>query len=235
VWRELEPRNVQEATACYYATCSAIDREVGRALRALEETGQAENTVVVFMSDHGDMLGAHGLFTKGVPAYEDVYRIPLIIAGPGVQRPGRTATGFANTVDLASTILDLAGAEAIDDVDGRSLRPLLEDSVADVEASPWAEGFAEFHGQRLFYTQRIVWHGRHKYIFNGYDFDELYDLGADPLERRNLAQDPASQGVLEDMATRMWRRVHALGDYNLYETNYPMFRFAPVGPLAGRG
>jgi hypothetical protein len=153
--------------------------------------------------------------------------------------------------------VERAGAAPMPDVDGHSLAPLLRDEMAeateateatepgDLGSPPWAEGYAEFHGQRFFYTQRIVWHdaagpagpdgaeGQHrwKYIFNAFDVDELYDLAADPHEMTNLALDPAHRPVLEDMATRMWRRARALGDHYLLGAHYGMFRIAPVGPL----
>ena len=89
---------------------------------------------------------------------------------------------------------------------------------------------AECHGQRFFYTQRILWRGNFKYIFNGFDEDELYDLDPDPHEMHNLAGDPASRPVLESMAGRMWEIIRQTDDANMYEAQYGMFRFAPVGP-----
>jgi arylsulfatase A-like enzyme len=240
VWAELTPRQVQEATACYYAACTMLDEQVGRIVQSLEEMGQLDDTIIIYTSDHGEMLGHHGLFLKGVPAYEDVYNVPLVMAGPGITGaaagsagPTRAGEGHVNNVDLAPTILELTGARPIEDVDGFSLGPLLRDEVRDISMTPWDEAYAEFHGQRFFYTQRIVWHGQRKYIFNGFDIDELYDLEHDPKERRNLAGDPAHREVLEEMAARMWHRAHRLGDHNIVDSHYGMFRFAPVGPLAG--
>ncbi len=69
-----------------------------------------------------------------------------------------------------------------------------------------------------------------KYVFNGFDFDELYDLEADPYELTNLAPDPAYADVLREMATRMWQRIHETGDFNMVHSHYGMFRYAPVGP-----
>jgi choline-sulfatase len=232
---DLTREQVQTARACYYAACTFLDDQVGRIVRALEELGQLDNTIILYTSDHGDTLGEHGLFTKGVAAYEGVYNVPLIMAGPGIANPGRVIDGHASNVDLAPTLLELTGASPIEDVDGHSLGPLLRDEVADVWQSPWAEGYAEFHGQRFFYTQRTVWWRHWKYVFNGFDVDELYNLQVDPGERRNLAADPSHRAVLEDMAARMWRRASALGDHNIVRSDYPMFRFAPVGPLAAAG
>lgn len=95
----------------------------------------------------------------------------------------------------------------------------------------WAsEAFAECHGQRFFYTQRILWQEQMKYVFNGFDEDELYDLDADPHELRNLAANPAQQPMLDAMAARMWEIMRETGDDNMTQAQYGMFRFAPVGP-----
>jgi arylsulfatase A-like enzyme len=89
---------------------------------------------------------------------------------------------------------------------------------------------AECHGQRFFYTQRILWRDNLKYVFNGFDEDELYDLAADPLELRNLARDAAFRPDLETMAGRMWEIIRQTDDFNMVQAQYGMFRFAPVGP-----
>jgi arylsulfatase A-like enzyme len=232
---DLTREQAQQAMACYYGACTFLDEQVGRIVGVLEELGQLDNTIVIYTSDHGDMLAEHGLFTKGVPAYEGVYNVPLVIAGPGGMNRGRVIGGHVSNVDLAPTLLELTGARTIEDVDGRLLGPHLRDEVADVWETPWAEGYAEFHGQRFFYTQRTVWWREWKYVFNGFDVDELYDLRTDPGERRNLAAEPEHRRVLEEMAARKWRRASALGDHNIVRSDYPMFRFAPVGPHVAAG
>jgi arylsulfatase A-like enzyme len=213
-----------QATACYYAFCSLVDDQIGRILAALQELGQAENTIVVFTVDHGDYVGAHRLMLKGVPAFEEVYRVPLILRGPGIPA-GRQVEQVISLIDLAPTLVQLTtGGEF--PCHGRSLLPLLQS-----EQPEWqSEAFAEFHGQRFFYTQRTLWQDNYKYIFNGFDEDELYDLAADPYEMRNLVRDPAFQPVLESMAGRMWEIIRQTDDSNMYQAQYGMFRFAPVGP-----
>ncbi|WP_159885638.1 sulfatase-like hydrolase/transferase [Paenibacillus puerhi] len=227
VWKDLSETDVRKAIACYYASCSLIDSQIGRILQALSETGQLDNTYIIFTSDHGELLGAHGLFLKGVPAYEEVYNIPLVISGPHIEPT--VSEAFVSLVDLAPTICEVTGSNVMPLIDGSSLQPLLT-GEADLNAFPWNEAYAEFHGQRFFYTQRIVWHDKFKYIFNGFDFDELYDLQADPDERVNLAENQDYSDILEEMAKRMWRRVYRLGDYNMAKSDYGMFCFAPVGP-----
>jgi arylsulfatase A-like enzyme len=226
VWKDLAWPHYQEAIACYYAYCTLVDRQVGRALAALEETGQLDNTIVVYLSDHGDMMGGHGLFAKGVPAFEEVYRIPLIIRGPGIG-PAGTASGVpVSVIDVAPTVLDLAGCAPMRGIDGESIVP-------DINGGPEPAGrslYAEFYGQRLSYSQRIVWKGGCKYVYNGFDFDELYDLRQDPHEINNLIDDPRYRTTVESLAREMWRKAKESGDTSFLESEYFMYRFAPVGP-----
>ncbi|MBX3141531.1 MAG: sulfatase-like hydrolase/transferase [Trueperaceae bacterium] len=237
------------ATACYRALCSMLDDQVGRLLAALDATGQAEDTLVVFTSDHGDYLGAHGLLFKGVPAFEEAYRVPLVMRGPGVAA-GVSVSGPVSLLDLPRTLVRLLLGEEFD-CQGGELTGWLTGEGVPASAAPGAtasapvvlasgagagapgEAFAEFHGQRFRYTQRVLWRGDWKYVMNGFDQDELYDLANDPHELRNLAGDPSKRPVLEDMARRMWRWVKDTGDETLAEAHYGMFRFLPVGPDAG--
>lgn len=244
-WDGLTEREAREAIACYYATCTLVDDQVGRLLAALEASGQAEDTVVVFCSDHGDYLGAHGLFLKGVPAFEEAYRVPLIWRGPGVPA-GRTVAAPVGLIDVGPTLVRLLLGEGWAG-HGRDLGPHLAPAgpaeAVDAGAAPAAdaadapalrvgEAFAEFHGQRLRYTQRVLWRDRWKYVYNGFAEDELYDLEADPHERRNLAADPAHAATLRALAARLWGIVRDTDDRTLGDAQYGMFRFAPVGPEA---
>jgi arylsulfatase A-like enzyme len=228
-WRDLSWEEYAQATACYYALCSLIDDEVGRILAALRDTGQEQDTLVVFTSDHGDYLGAHGLMLKGVPAFEEAYRAPLIMNGPGLPE-GLTVDSPVSLLDLPRTLLSLLTGDPFP-CQGRDLAGYLQGR----EPAPEPEAFAEFHGQRLGYTQRILWRDRVKYVYNGFDFDELYDLAADPFELRNLAADRDHAPVLREMASRLWEIVRETGDDTLAEAQYGMFRFAPVGPEPATG
>lgn len=223
VWSDLEWQDFAEATACYYALCSLIDDQVGRILATLRELGQLDHTIVVFTSDHGDLMGAHRLMLKGVPAFEEVYRVPLVMSGPGISA-GQRVNEITSLLDVAPTLTQLALGQAVSG-HGRSLVPLFDG------AGRWEnEAFAEMHGQRLFYTQRVLWHESFKYVFNGFDEDELYDLSNDRHELRNLAHDPAWNDVLEELNARLWRQVRRTGDYNLGQAQDGMYRFMPVGP-----
>ena len=226
VWRDLDWSHFAQATACYYALCTLIDEQIGRLLAVLAELGQAENTLIVFLSDHGDYMGAHRLLLKGIPAFEEAYRVPLLLYGSGIPA-GRQVAQIVSLIDLAPTLVQLATGDQLPCF-GRSLLPLLQ-----AEPGDWsAEAYAECHGQRFYYTQRVVWRDNFKYIFNGFAEDELYDLAVDPHELRNLAGDPAYQYVLESLAGRMWQIVRQTDDFNMAQAQYGMFRFAPVGPEA---
>jgi arylsulfatase A-like enzyme len=144
--------------------------------------------------------------------------------------PGSHSDALVSSMDLAPTLVEAAGCDPLPTSEARSLIPLLH---GQDPGPAFDQHMAEFHGQRFFYTQRILWWEQFKYVFNGYDFDELYDLEADPHELHNLAEDPAYAGVLTEMATRMWRRIRETGDFNMVQSHYGMFRYAPVGPLAG--
>ncbi len=224
VWQDLSWEQFSEATACYYASCSMIDEQIGRLLDRLDELGMRQNTVIVFTSDHGDYMGEHRLMLKGIPAFEGAYRVPLILSGPGIPA-GRTVDPIVSLLDLAPTLTQLTAGEPFP-CQGRSLLPLLAG-----EENDWrSEAFAECHGQRLNYSQRVLWQDDYKYIFNGFDEDELYDLTHDPHELRNLTADEAHRPTLESMSARMWEIVHQTGDSTLAQAQYGMFRFAPVGP-----
>jgi len=231
VWKDLTDRDWQQVSAAYWATVSFLDSESGRILDALKETGAYEDTVIVVTADHGDMLGGHGLATKGVgTAYEEVYNIPLIVRAPAM-RAGEDASHKTSLVDVGPTLLDLCGAEPLEPCHGRSLCPVL-DGTAD--PADWQDAYAEFFGQRFVYTQRLVWHGDWKYVFSPGGIDELYNLAEDPSEEHSRAADPACRDVLTGMCRRMWRKMKGIGDDSLFNTHYATLRTAPVGPLSIR-
>lgn len=232
-WLSLTDADWQRISAAYWAVITFLDSEVGRIIDVLRDTCEYGNTIIIFMSDHGDMLGGHGLATKGVgTSYEEVYNVPLIMRVPGMPAKGDDNQTLASTVDLAPTLLDLCGARPLESPQGRSLCPVLE-GTADVD--DWRGAYAEFFGQRFVYTQRIVWHENWKYVFSPGGIDELYNLAVDPHERRNLAADPEHHDMLIEMTKRMWRKMKAIGDSSLFNTHYATLRTAPIGPYAIEG
>lgn len=163
---------------CYAASVRVVDRWVGRLLDILDQRGLAENTVVIFCADHGEMLGDHGLLEKSV-MYEASVRIPLLVHLPGMTAR-RDSDALAQLMDLAPTCMDLAGADYDRrQLDARSLLPLLQGETGP-DAQPHQVQISEL------LNTLMVCDGRYKWIRNWNDTDELYDLEADPCELHNL-------------------------------------------------
>jgi len=200
--RTLDRELVAQIRASYYAHISETDRHIGRILAALEESGQAEDTLVVSTVDHGEMLGDHGLLGKG-SFLDSCCHIPLILRDPRAKgQGGRVVDRFTEAVDLMPTILDWLGLERPDQCDGQSLLPF----VRGEEPARWRQ-FASFE-----MDFRDVVHGRHEALI-GLDSHDcnfavireerfkyvhfaglpplLFDLQADPHETRNLAEHPS--------------------------------------------
>ena len=182
------PEECRNARRGYYANTSYFDSWVGRLVQVLEETGRADSTVVVVTSDHGDMLGDRGMFFK-FSFFERSVRVPLIMAGPGVA--DRAVGNVCSHLDLLPTLLDVAadGGARPDlgaPIEGRSLWELASGG-ADAADETTGEYMAEMTSHPMFMIRR----GRHKYIHCDTDPALLYDVEADPLERTNLASDPA--------------------------------------------
>ncbi|WP_049928089.1 sulfatase-like hydrolase/transferase [Halopiger goleimassiliensis] len=195
-----------EAVAKYRGFVSLIDDQLERVLAALEEYGLAEETVVVHASDHGDFVGGHRQFNKGPLMYDDTYRIPLQVRWPGVVDPGSTCDAPVHLHDLAATFLEIADLEVPDAFDARSLLPVLEaGGDPDAAAGEWPDSvFAQYHGDEFgLYSQRMVRTARYKYVYNGPDVDELYDLEADPAELHNLIDHPGYGDARREMRDRL--------------------------------
>lgn len=183
-WSQLSDDEVRDAIRHYWAQCTMQDELFGRLLETLETTGQAENTIVLYVSDHGDYMGAHGLWFKGVPSFSEAYHIPYIIRWPkGTKTPGREVSEFVDQVDFAATVLEACGVQPKQKISGRSLMPFLRDE----KPADWRRSFcSQMNGVELYYTQRIVMTKEWKYVYNGFDYDEMYDLKNDPHEMKNL-------------------------------------------------
>ena len=197
------PDQVRNARHAYYGAVSYLDSKVGALLQALQESGQAESTVVIFTSDHGDMLGERGLWYK-MCWFEHSARVPLIVSFPAAF-PGRRVAAAASHVDLLPTLVDLATGGAPYDyptpLEGRSLLPELSGNDGRDEAI--GEYFAEGTSAPLFMIRR----GARKFVTCDGDPDQLYALDADPRELRNLAGDPAHGDevhALRGEARRRW-------------------------------
>lgn len=190
---------VNPAIIDYMRHIAAIDSCVGTILGALEQSGALDNTIVAFASDNGYYLGEHTLGDKR-SAYDESLRVPLLVRLPGRGAPrGITSDAMVLNIDYAPTFLDYAGAPAIPQVQGRSLRPVL-DAAGRVPAA-WREAFFYEYFKEAAYESPTVLAVRtatHKLITypNHEDWTELYDLAADPFELRNLAADSALRARL---------------------------------------
>ena len=183
-------------------TLMAIEDGVGQILDALKETGQLDNTVVVFTSDNGYFYGEHGLSVERRLAYEESIRLPLLVRYPGLIKADTKLDEIVLNIDIAPTLLALAGVPVPDNMQGHSLVPLLRE-----KKNEWRRSFLiEYYSDRVF--PRIVKMGyqavrteRWKYIryleLDG--MDELYDLKADPYEMKNVISEPRAEQTLKAM------------------------------------
>jgi arylsulfatase A-like enzyme len=209
IWGPVTEKDFQQGRAHYYAYCEQVDAQVGRLLDALDRTGQAANTIVVFTGDHGDMAGAHRMWIKGWFPYEDAYRIPLVIRWPGHTPAGKKCDRLVSSHDLAHTYVAAAGAKSLPFPDGENLLPLL----TDPGRKDWRDQLmCAFYGGEFLYTQRIAITSRYKYVFNGFDIDEFYDLEKDPQEMNNAIADPGYRAEVDDMRARLYEMMTRYGD-----------------------
>jgi choline-sulfatase len=209
IWAGATQEDVRVSRAHYYAYTEQLDAQIGRVLEALDRTGQAGDTLVVFTSDHGDMVGGHHMWIKGWIPYEECYRIPLVVRWPAAVKAGGRCEHLVQLQDLAHTYAQVAGGNAMPYADGRSLAPLFEDP----NRADWPDDIlCAYYGGEFLYTQRIAINRRYKYIFNGFDFDELYDLERDPGEIRNVVDTPEYRRQTGDMRQRLWAMMNRFED-----------------------
>lgn len=191
----------------YYASLALIDDEVGRVLAALEETGLAENTLVIFTSDHGDSLGDHGLFVKGVHLYDEAVRVPLLMRWPERLPAGQRIAPPVQLHDLAATILAAAGLPVPAEMDGADLLPLAAGGAPPHDYVYCAYRNSGINDAKHYFdpplASTMIRDAQHKLvIYHGVPAAaappalQLFDLQADPHEQRNLAGDPAHGGTL---------------------------------------
>jgi len=187
---------------------ASVDEGLGRIFQTLEGTGRLDDTLIVFTSDNGYFYGEHGLSVERRLAYEESARIPLLVRYPRLIRPGSRIDGFALNIDLAPTLIEIAGASAAGRLHGRSLVPLL-----DGKSRGWRQSLLiEYFSDRVF--PRVLTMGyqaarteRWKFIhyteLEG--MDELYDLKADPYEMNNVIQEPGAARTLAAMKAELGR------------------------------
>jgi arylsulfatase A-like enzyme len=208
--------DVREALALTYGSITMIDDAVGELLAQLELLGLADNTVVIFTSDHGEYMGDHQLMFKGPIHYDGLIRVPFIWADPeNITSTPSVSSSLAGTVDIAATILERAGLQAFHGIQGRSLLPMIAGTVDAVRSNIVVEednqraflGFERPVRMRTLVTDR--WRLT---IYRGVDWGELYDLQEDPLELNNCWSDPALLTVRDRLLLQLVQAMQDLSD-----------------------
>ena len=200
--------NGREIQALYYAMIAQIDDQFARLIECLKQTGQFENTVIVFTSDHGETLGDHGLLYKGCRFYEGLVRVPLIFSWPGKIQQNVQNDALVELVDMSATLLELAGIQIPDQCQGRSLLPILTGE---------SNGAAHREFVRCEYFDALAPHfitgskshatmyrnRQYKLVnYHSHDLGELYDLQADPWEFNNLWDNADYRTLRDDLIRR---------------------------------
>ncbi len=195
-------KRVRNARHAYYGMISYVDDKVGQIIRALEVTGQRDNTIVLFVSDHGEMLGERGMWYK-MSFFEWSARIPLIINAPNRFASNRVATPVS-LVDILPTLTHIAGVDDdpvnVNPLDGKSLISLAEGTCD--ERSIYGEHLGEGAISPLLMIRR----GNYKYIFSEPDPEQLYDISSDPNERDNLVGQPEYESLRRQFHTELMEK-----------------------------
>jgi N-acetylglucosamine-6-sulfatase len=204
----------------YAETLLGIDDSTGRVLDALKKREQLDSTLLIYMGDNGFAFGEHGLIDKRT-AYEESMRVPMLARCPEMFSGGRVVNEMVAGLDIMPTVLDAAGVASPQDLDGRSMLPLVRG-----ESDPqWRKDLLyEYYWERN-YPQTPTMHAlrtdRYKYIhyYGIWDTDELYDLQEDPLETSNLIFNPERQGTIRDLNKRLFDEMARTGGMSI-----PLFR-----------
>ena len=228
VFENMTKQDHIECIRNYYAMVTEIDHEYGKIIDLLEEKGELENTIIIFTSDHGEALASHGIYAKNLAAFEEIYRIPMIISGPGIKE-NKESDDLVSSMDLCPTILDLFDQKEISNIDSNSFKDIL----CTEEVNTIQKSFAEYDGTRLQLKQRVLWYKNLKYIFNGFDYDELYDLDSDPNEMKNLIDSDHHKNERQMMIKLYWEELKKNGDHSIYNLdNNPIMKIIEIGPNA---
>ncbi|MGB7183248.1 MAG: sulfatase-like hydrolase/transferase [Burkholderiaceae bacterium] len=189
----IPPEQARKAKAAYYGLVEYADEQIGVMLDSLQANGLADNTIIIYVSDHGEMLGRHGLWYK-CSFYDPSVRIPLIVNWPEKIQPGSRFTQITSLLDVTSTLLDIAGA---DDAytDGDSLLPLLTGQAKESEGTV----LAEYEGHGVTTVGRMIRRGRYKLNYYYRERSELFDLVADPDEFHDLIDEPQHAALIEEL------------------------------------
>ena len=197
-------KGVKGEIASYYAMISEVDDNIGKVLDALEKSGQAKNTIIVFAGDNGLAAGQHGLLGKQ-NIYDHSVRVPLIISGPGIKKGVRTES-LVYLNDIFPTIADMVGTEIPETVEGKSLVSILDEPTSKVRESVF---FMYKNFQRGVRTKdwKLI-----NYLVEGEKTTQLFEIKKDPLEMNNLANDPKYKEKVEEMTQLLQEWINKSGD-----------------------
>ncbi len=196
--RRPEDFDARAVQAAYYGMIEQLDDQLARLLESLERSGQRENTLILFMSDHGETLGDHGLLMKGCRFYEGLVRVPMIWAWPGQIQAGLRSSALTELTDIVPTLLELCDLDAPDGMQGRSLWPILHGAADAQQHRDFVR--CEYYralldnGRGFDGTYATMYRDRrYKLVrYHGHDLGELFDLQEDPDEFVNLWDEPGS-------------------------------------------
>ena len=224
--KELVSWKYQQYMRDYLATVLSVDQSIGRLLEHLEKNGTLDNTIIVYTSDQGFFLGEHGWFDKRF-MYEECQRMPLIIRYPKAIRPGSTSNAICMNVDFAPTFLDFAGVDIPEDMQGRSLKEVLENEGKTPE--DWREAayyhYYEYpaeHSVKRHYGIRTA-DFKLIHFYNDIDSWEMYDEKADPREMNNIYDDPAYSAQRERLTALLRQIQQEYGDTDPDERERVLF------------
>jgi choline-sulfatase len=198
---QVNEAQIRAARRAYYGAVSYVDEQIGTLLAALADARFADNTIVLLIADHGDMLGERGLWYK-MNFFEPACRIPMIVHAPARFRPRRVANS-ASLVDLLPTLCELAGVTPADyaaPIDGNSLVPQLAGDAGRDEV------IGEYLAEGAIAPLVMIKRGRYKFVHSPADPDQLYDLPADPDEVRNLAAAREHAARVQELRAEVARR-----------------------------
>lgn len=204
----------------YCETVHGLDENIGRVLQALDDAGEMDNTIVIYMGDNGFHLGEHGFYDKR-DAFETSIRVPMLALARGRIAPGTKIDELVQNIDIAPTVLDMCGIDATKEMqfDGRSMQPLWQQRAG---SSPsWRDHILyEYHWEWNFPatpTTLAIRTDRYKYIYyhGVWDRDSFYDLQTDPIERHNLIDVPAYQEQIESLRNQLFTEMAESGGLNL--------------------
>ncbi len=196
--RNFPDEELRLARQGYYGQVSEVDHHVGRMLASLEELGLADETVVIFTSDHGEWLGEHLRYGKGYPAHDQCSRVPLLMRLPGNGAHGRTDSCLTESLDVLPTILDLAAIQIPPHLQGCSLLPRLYGEGAGADSA-----LTEHTGWKSLRTERF------RYVLHADGAERLYDLSADWGDYRDVAAEPSYASELADVRHRLSHKLLA--------------------------